>query len=203
MKERKPLLKDVHRAYDRLEGGTSSRVLALIRSPGLHAVAVYRFGNWLLDQSLLVNIVLLPVYLLVNYYIKAFWRIRIRRRAIIGEGLYIGHWGEIFITGMAVIGKNCDLHQSVSIGVHRSGRQYGYPIIGDNVQIGPGAKIYGRVNIGNNVRIDPNATVYCNIPDNALVSGAPLQIPQSPPLLGKRLQAKVIPVSNRSTAFST
>lgn len=182
MRGRGIFLQDLRRAYNRLEGGTLSRILTCVRAPGLHAVAVYRFGNWLLDRNLLVNAFLFPIYLLLNYHVKAFWGICILRRAIIGEGLFIGNWGGIFVTGMAVIGRNCDLFQDVSIGVNRSGSQYGYPIIGDNVQIGPGVKIHGKVNIGNNVRIAPNVTIDRNIPDNVHVSPAPIQVVGVSPL---------------------
>jgi serine O-acetyltransferase len=190
MRGRGVFLQDLRRAYNRLDGGTFSRVLACVRAPGVHAVTVYRFGSWLLDKNLLVNVLLLPIYLLLNYHLKAFWGICIRRRAIIGEGLFIGHWGGIFISGMAVIGKNCDIFQDVSIGVSRYGNQYGYPIIGDNVQIGPGVKIYGRINIGNNVRIAPNATIDCNIPDNVQVEPATLRLVRITPHLLKANQAK-------------
>lgn len=182
MRRRGVFLQDLRRAYNRLDGGMISRLLACARAPGLHAVAVYRFGNWLLDRNLLVNALLLPVYLLLNYHVKAFWGICILRRAIIGEGLCIGNWGGIFVSGMAVIGRNCDIFQDVSIGVSRSGNQYGYPIIGDSVQIGPGVKIHGKVNIGNNVRIAPNVTIDRNIPDNVHVSAAPVQVVGVSPL---------------------
>ena len=185
MRQRGVFLQDLRRACNRLEGRSFSRILACARSPGVHAVAVYRLGNWLLDKNLFVNALLLPIYLLLNYHVKAFWGISILRRAIIGEGFFIGNWGGIFVSGMAVIGRNCDIFQDVSIGVSRSGNQYGYPIIGDNVQIGPGVKIHGKVNIGNNVRIAPNATIDRNIPDDVHVSPAPLQVVRVSPIVEK------------------
>jgi serine O-acetyltransferase len=183
---------DVRRTYERMEGRNVSRILACVRSPGLHAVAVYRFGNWLLEQNFLINALLLPFYLLLNYQVKAVWGICIRRRAIIGEGLFIGHWGGIFISGMAVIGRNCEIFQDVSIGVSRYGNQYGYPIIGDNVHIGPGVKIHGRVNIGSNVHIAPNATIDRNIPDNVYVEPPPLQVVRISPHSAKAPTKKAV-----------
>lgn len=35
----------------------------------------------------------------------------------IGEGLYIGHFGGITISGAAEIGKNVDISQKITIGV--------------------------------------------------------------------------------------
>lgn len=45
----------------------------------------------------------------------------------------------------------------------------GAPVIGDNVYIGPGAKIFGAIHIGNNVRIGANCVVFEDVPDNATV----------------------------------
>jgi serine O-acetyltransferase len=190
MRARGFLLHDLRRAYDRMEGGTFSRILACARAPGVHAVAVYRFGSWLLEQNFIVNVFLLPLYLLLNYQVKAIWGISILRRAVIGEGLFVGQWGGIFVSGMAVIGRNCDLSQDVTIDISRYGRQYGYPIIGDNVQIGPGAKIHGKLYIGNNVRIAPNAVIDSNIPENVQVSPTPLKLVRLSPVLVQARQAK-------------
>lgn len=70
----------------------------------------------------------------------------------------------IVIASEAKIGRNCYIEHQVTIG--RSG---GCPTIGDNVFIGPGAKVFGNIIVGNNVRIGANAVVFENIPDNATV----------------------------------
>ena len=71
----------------------------------------------------------------------------------------------IVIAAGAIIGKNCYLSHQVTIGRSRGGA----PIIGDNVYIGPGAKIFGAIHIGNNVRIGANCVVFEDVPDNATV----------------------------------
>jgi len=50
------------------------------------------------------------------------------------------------------------------------------PHIGNNVNIGTGAKILGNITIGNNVDIGANAVVIETIPDNALAVGVPAKI---------------------------
>ena len=71
----------------------------------------------------------------------------------------------IVIAGGAIIGKNCLLSHQVTIG-----RSKGLaPVIGDNVYIGPGAKIFGGINIGNNVRIGANCVVFEDIDENTTV----------------------------------
>lgn len=71
----------------------------------------------------------------------------------------------IVVAGGAKIGKNVYISHQVTIG--RSKNES--PIIGDNVYIGPGAKIFGGIKIGNNVRIGANCVVFQDIPDNATV----------------------------------
>jgi len=53
------------------------------------------------------------------------------------------------------------------------GNKKGFPVIGNNVYIGPGAKIIGNVHIGNNVAIGANCVVTHDIPDNGVVVGIP------------------------------
>lgn len=74
----------------------------------------------------------------------------------------------IIISHNAVIGKNCTIYHQVTIGEWKTGA----PTIGDNVWIGPGAKIFGCIHIGNNVRIGANCVVSRDVPDNATVRTA-------------------------------
>jgi serine O-acetyltransferase len=57
------------------------------------------------------------------------------------------------------------ISQQVTIGASNGGS----PTIGDNVYIGPGAKIFGKIRIGNNVRIGANCVVFCDVPDNSTI----------------------------------
>lgn len=91
----------------------------------------------------------------------------------IGSGFYIGHFGGIVVSGRSVIGKNCNISQGVTLGKANRGRNKGYPTLGDNVYIGPGAKIVGAVKIGNNVAIGANCVVTTDIPNNSVVVGVP------------------------------
>lgn len=91
----------------------------------------------------------------------------------IGPGFYIGHFGGIVVSHGARIGANCNLSQGVTIGQINRGRRGGIPQIGDNVYIGPGAKVLGGITIGNGVAIGANAVVIDDVPDNAVVVGVP------------------------------
>ncbi len=91
----------------------------------------------------------------------------------IGSGFYIGHFGGIVVNGQSVIGKNCNISQGVTLGQANRGQNKGYPTLGNDIYIGPGAKIVGSVKIGNNVAIGANCVVTKDIPDNSVVVGIP------------------------------
>jgi serine O-acetyltransferase len=139
-------------------------------------VVILRFGQWLLRQPLIVRLFLELFYVYFDHRLRAKWGIQILRRATIGAGFYIGHYGGIFVAEGTVIGKQCSISQDVTIGIAGEGPRRGCPVIGDNVYIAPGAKVNGKIRIGNNVRIGPNAVVTRNIPDDALVHARPVQI---------------------------
>ena len=94
----------------------------------------------------------------------------------IGEGLYIGHFGGIFVNRNTIIGKNCNFSQDVTIGVKNRGKNIGTPVIGNNVYIGPGVKIFGGIKVGNNVAIGANCVVTKDIPDDSVVVGIPCRV---------------------------
>lgn len=113
-------------------------------------------------------------FLLRHYQIK--YGFQIYPETQIGEGLYLGHWGALVINPKAKIGKNCNIAQGVTIGQQNRGKNEGYPVIGDEVWIGPNAVIVGSVSIGNNVLIAPNAYVNFDVPENSMVMGNPGKI---------------------------
>lgn len=102
--------------------------------------------------------------------------LQIGHQAQIGPGLFIGHYGEIVINSKVRIGRNCNLSHGVTIGVVPKGGEKGAPVIGDNVYIGPGAKIFGAITIGDNVAIGANAVVTKDLPDNAVAVGIPAKV---------------------------
>ena len=69
------------------------------------------------------------------------------------------HTNGVVVNVNARIGCNCDIYQQVTIGEMKGG----CPTIGDNVFIGPGAKIIGPVTIGDGARIGPNALVIRDV----------------------------------------
>jgi serine O-acetyltransferase len=160
---------DIMRTYDYLQGSGLRRAVNCLRSPGVQAVIVFRFGQWLDLQASLLKLPLQPVYFVLNGLVKIMWGIELPRSATIGPGFYIGHFGGITIAPGATIGSNCNISQHITIGLSGQGEKAGVPTIGDNVYLAPGARVFGKISIGNNVKIGANAVVYKDIPDNAVV----------------------------------
>lgn len=121
-----------------------------------------------------------------NIFTKIFWRvlhrwcmfhtgIQIPVGTKIGEGLKIGHFGNIVINPATEIGRNFNIAQGCLIG-SSEGRNKGIPRIGDNVVMSANSVIIGGVNIGNNVLIAPNAFINFDVPSNSIVIGNPGKI---------------------------
>lgn len=90
---------------------------------------------------------------------------------VFGPGLNIAHYGSVIVNDNAIIGENCRIHSCVNIGTGENA-----PIIGNNVYIGPGAKIWGKITIGDNVAIGANSVVNKSIESNVTVAGIPARI---------------------------
>ncbi|CAM4078762.1 serine O-acetyltransferase [Zobellia nedashkovskayae] len=94
---------------------------------------------------------------------------------VFGPGLAILHYGTIVVHNAAKVGKNCRIQACTNIGA--SGGSIKAPQIGDNVYIGPGAKIYGDITLGNNIAIAANSSVSKScIENNVLLGGSPAKI---------------------------
>ena len=88
------------------------------------------------------------------------------------EGLSIAHWGPIVVHPSARIGKNCRIHQCVTIGATNGQLQAAH--IGDNVFIGPCSSIIGDIEIGNDIAIGANTVVTKSFLDDGItIAGTP------------------------------
>jgi serine O-acetyltransferase len=133
---------------------------------------VYHFRIPILKQLLLF------LGFFMGRFIKMSTGVEIHYSADIGPGLYIAHIGSIIIAMRTIIGKNASIHQEVTFGGPGKdvGESGGFPVVGDNVYVGAGAKIIGNVKIGNDVMIGCNAVVVKDIPDHATAVGMPARV---------------------------
>lgn len=101
---------------------------------------------------------------------------------IFGPGVAIVHYGLLVIDPTTRIGKNCRIHMGAHIGGAAmfvpAGEEHKYsPRIGDNVYIGPGAKLYGPIRIGDNCVIGANAVVTKSFEEAGLtLAGVPAKV---------------------------
>lgn len=120
----------------------------------------------------------------VNPYFNPLYiinKLRLRRLALrlgfsisencFGPGLSIAHYGSIVVNSKARIGTNCRIHSCVNIGAGKT--ENDVPTIGNNVYIGPGAKIFGKITIGDNTKIGANAVVNKDFPGGGTLVGIP------------------------------
>ena len=88
------------------------------------------------------------------------------------EGLSIAHWGPIVVHPSAHIGKNCRIHQCVTIGATNGQTQAA--TIGDNCFIGPCSSVIGNITIGNDIAIGANSVVTKSFADDGItIAGTP------------------------------
>jgi serine O-acetyltransferase len=97
----------------------------------------------------------------------------------VGPGLLIVHGWGIVVNQRAKIGSNVTLFNGAVIGqkdtITVAGRETKYPVIGDDVWIGPHAIILG-VSIGDGAIIGAGSVVTKDIPPHCVAAGNPARI---------------------------
>ncbi|HEY3360407.1 MAG TPA: serine O-acetyltransferase [Methanosarcina sp.] len=92
---------------------------------------------------------------------------------VFGPGLSISHPGTIVVNGNTRIGSNCRIHVCTVIGT-KAGHGDVTPKIGNNVYIGPGAKIFGDIEIADGIAIGANSVVNKSFTEpNIGIAGVP------------------------------
>lgn len=159
--------------------GHTGKAKALLFDPVARVTALMRFDEYLLNTGK-PRLVRLPFL---------FWFRRLCVRLgfslgpnIFGPGVAIVHHGLLVIDPTTRIGRNCRIHMGAHIGgaaqfVALEDQHMFSPRIGDNVYIGPGAKIYGPVRIGSDCTIGANAVVTKSFEEPGLtLAGVPAKV---------------------------
>ncbi len=94
----------------------------------------------------------------------------------IGGGLYLPHTVGTVIMAER-IGRNVTIVSNVTIGMRH--QAFDFPVIGNDVFIGAGARILGGVTIGDGASIGANAVVLTDVPPGATAVGIPAKIVKS------------------------
>ena len=142
---------------------------------GFLATLLYRFGRW--TQRLRprpLGFVLRIVYRILKIPTELLLGIDISINSDIGAGLFIGHFGGIFLHCNA--GQRLSVGQGVTIGYKGAGKSDHWPRVGDDVYIGAGAKVIGDIAIGNGVVIGANTVVTKDVAAGMRVVGAAMRV---------------------------
>lgn len=143
------------------------QLLALLfRHFPLRAMLWFRFGSWCKQRG----IPFLPGYVQRRLYRR--YGLEIVVGADIGGGLYIAHPIGTVVAPQR-IGRNCTIVAAVTIGMRN---EWEFPVIGDDVFIGAGARVLGGITIGDRARIGANAVVTRDVPVGATVVGIPARV---------------------------
>ncbi len=168
----------IYRDYRRYRATGGSWVLTLFFTQGFWASAVYRVNRWAVQRlrfrplRLVAQVFLSPLSKLTEIVTG----ICIPASADIGEGLYIGHFGGIFLPSRGRLGRNCSVSQGVTIGQAGTGDKRGAPTIGDRVYIGPHAIVVGKITVGDDAAVCAGAVVTRSVPARAVVAGNPARV---------------------------
>lgn len=146
----------------------------LFFEPGARYTLWLRCCAWLRGRSCLLPIYLICWLIRRNCEFKFGFSIPVATE--IGPGLYFSHFGGIVVNSGCRIGRNCNIGHEVTIGQSNRGSRPGVPVIGDNVFIGPGAKIFGGITIGSHSAIGANSVVTKDVPPGAVVVGSPARV---------------------------
>ncbi len=149
-----------------------------ITEQGLWALLQYRIASavfqtrWpnLVKNPLLVGLVLW------QKLIEILTGISISYKAKIGNGFYIGHFGNIFIGDEVEIGNICNISQGVTLGIAGRGAGRGMPRLGNRIYIGANAVVAGKIVVGDDAVIAANSLVGTNVSKKAVMMGVPARI---------------------------
>jgi len=167
---------DVYRAY-----GQSSHLLfwkGLLFDPTLRVVLTHRLANR--KRSWPGGVAVCLFFKLIHRWAQRKAGVDFPSSSAIDFGLKITHGWGLVVTGGARIGSNVTLFNGVTIGrkdkITATGRISGFPVIGNDVWVGPHAVIVGAVNVGDGAIIAPGAIVIGDVKAGQIVGGNPARV---------------------------
>jgi serine O-acetyltransferase len=137
---------------------------------GFQALETHRFAHWLWHNGRQ------DFALYLQSQSSRVFGVDIHPAARIGKGILLDHATGIVIGETAVVGDNCSLLHTVTLG--GSGKVCGdrHPKIGRGVMIGAGAKILGNIQVGDCARVAAGSVVLKDVPSRSTVAGVPARV---------------------------
>ena len=165
----------VYKDYRRHRSMGAGRFTTLFLTQGLGATTVYRISRYLLLKAPEGSFRrILRVFLAVAQKgVEVVAGISLPPECEIGEGFYVGHYGNIIIGKGCRLGRNCNVSQGVTIGVGGRRNKRGCAVVGDRVYIGPNAILFGDIAVGDDSAVGAGAIVNRSFPELSNILGNP------------------------------
>ena len=165
----KHIKEDIKIVFER-DPAARSTIEILTCYPGFHALLIHRISHdiWNRDWKLMGRF--------LSHIGRFFTGIEIHPGAVIGRRFFIDHGMGVVIGETAVIGDDCTLYHSVTLGGTSWEKGKRHPTLGNGVVIGAGAKILGPLMVGDNARVGSNSVVIKNVPADTTVVGIPARL---------------------------
>lgn len=136
-------------------------------------LGIFNFGKKHVNKKGITHRFCFFVYKILNAVISiGVFNSEIQASNTISSNLYLYHPYGIIINSKSIIGDKCVIRQGVTIG-NKGLTDNSCPKIGNNVEIGAGAKIIGGISIGDNSIIGANAVVTKSFPKGSVLVGVP------------------------------
>ena len=153
---------------------------AILSNQAFFLLSTVRFCQWVQSQPYLTQKILLLPARILNLLAGFISGIELPWRTSIKPGLALTHGKGIVVNVNTCIGNNVTIFHGVTLGQRDSiakdgARKTSYPVIEDDVWIGPHAIIVG-VKVGKGSRIAGGAYVFEDVPPHCIVVGNPGKI---------------------------
>lgn len=144
-----------------------------LSSQGFWVLAIYRFGRWRFRvRPRLLRMPLSFVYHVLFKLSQIIAGVELPCEVVIGKNFVIDHFGGIVVSGYARFGDNCRIRNGVVVGLKNVDDPTA-PQLGNDVDVGAGAKVLGAIKIGDRVVIGANAVVLQDVPSDHIAVGVP------------------------------
>ncbi|WP_317133191.1 serine acetyltransferase [Mucilaginibacter limnophilus] len=132
----------------------------------------------LINRSMITKVIFFPYLMFYRFFVEWSLGIELPRKLTAGKGLIIYHGQALVVNQGVIIGENCVLRNSVTIGHKKlaDGTFTRCPRLGNNIDVGANVCIIGDVAIGDNVIIGAGAVVIKDIPANSIAVGNPARV---------------------------
>ncbi len=144
---------------------------------GLVILTLFRIAHLATIHKILF-LIMLPYLIFYRFFIEWVLGVELPYKVKIGRGLKLYHAQALVINRGVIIGKNCTIRQTTTIGnkVNADNTFTNCPVIGDNVDIGSNCCILGEITIGDNVKIGAGSVVVKSVPANSVIAGNPAKL---------------------------